>query len=158
MPDRACSFGVDQVANRRRGRYSGSLFCGRRLRRRGEFHRAHPIRLALGLTASDLDRFFADVPRRRPSRRPARRCMDRTDRLRAFVPLAAFETRASLRGGEVTGATVTFDNVLRFYGEFLCVNRVTLSIPPGITSLVGPNGSGKTTLINLIFCHDPPTT
>jgi ABC-2 type transport system ATP-binding protein len=45
---------------------------------------------------------------------------------------------------------VTFDNVSRFYGEVLGVNRVTLSIPPGITSLVGPNGSGKTTLMNLM--------
>jgi ABC-2 type transport system ATP-binding protein len=32
----------------------------------------------------------------------------------------------------------------------LGVNRVNLSIPPGITSLVGPNGSGKTTLMNLM--------
>ncbi len=45
---------------------------------------------------------------------------------------------------------VTFDNVSRFYGEVLGVNRITLSIPPGITSLVGPNGSGKTTLMNLM--------
>jgi len=30
------------------------------------------------------------------------------------------------------------------------VNRVTLSIEPGITSLVGPNGAGKTTLMNLM--------
>lgn len=45
---------------------------------------------------------------------------------------------------------VTFENVSRFYGEVLGVNRVTLSIPPGITSLVGPNGSGKTTLMNLM--------
>ena len=30
------------------------------------------------------------------------------------------------------------------------MNRVTLNIPPGITSLVGPNGSGKTTLMNLM--------
>jgi len=45
---------------------------------------------------------------------------------------------------------IILDNVSRFYGEVLGVNRVTLSIPPGITSLVGPNGSGKTTLMNLI--------
>lgn len=45
---------------------------------------------------------------------------------------------------------ILLDNVSRFYGEVLGVNRVTLSIPPGITSLVGPNGSGKTTLMNLI--------
>jgi ABC-2 type transport system ATP-binding protein len=41
---------------------------------------------------------------------------------------------------------IVFDNVSKFYGEVLGVNRVTLAIPPGITSLVGPNGSGKTTL------------
>ena len=45
---------------------------------------------------------------------------------------------------------VTFENVSKFYGEVLGVNRVNLSIAPGITSLVGPNGSGKTTLMNLM--------
>jgi ABC-2 type transport system ATP-binding protein len=46
--------------------------------------------------------------------------------------------------------TITFDNVSKFYGEILGVNRVNLEIPPGITSLVGPNGAGKTTLMNLM--------
>ncbi len=46
--------------------------------------------------------------------------------------------------------TVVFQDVSKFYGEVLGVNRVTLNIPPGITSLVGPNGSGKTTLMNLM--------
>jgi ABC-2 type transport system ATP-binding protein len=45
---------------------------------------------------------------------------------------------------------IIFENVSKFYGEVLGVNRVNLSIPPGITSLVGPNGSGKTTLMNLM--------
>ncbi len=45
---------------------------------------------------------------------------------------------------------VIFDEVSKFYGEVLGVNRVSLRIPPGITSLVGPNGSGKTTLMNLM--------
>ena len=52
---------------------------------------------------------------------------------------------------------ITFDNVSRFYGEVLGVNRVSLSIPPGVTSLVGPNGSGKTTLMNLITGLIRPT-
>jgi ABC-2 type transport system ATP-binding protein len=52
---------------------------------------------------------------------------------------------------------ITLDNVSRFYGEVLGVNRVTLSIPPGITSLVGPNGSGKTTLMNLMTGLVRPT-
>src|SRR6266566_3640010 len=46
--------------------------------------------------------------------------------------------------------TITFENVSKFYGEILGVNRVNLAIPPGITSLVGPNGAGKTTLMNLM--------
>lgn len=45
---------------------------------------------------------------------------------------------------------IVFEDVSKFYGEILGVNRVNLSIPPGVTSLVGPNGSGKTTLMNLM--------
>jgi ABC-2 type transport system ATP-binding protein len=52
---------------------------------------------------------------------------------------------------------ITFDNVSRFYGDVLGVNRVNLSIPPGVTSLVGPNGSGKTTLMNLMTGLIRPT-
>jgi ABC-2 type transport system ATP-binding protein len=47
-------------------------------------------------------------------------------------------------------AMIVFEGVSKFYGEILGVNRVNLSIAPGITSLVGPNGSGKTTLMNLM--------
>jgi len=52
---------------------------------------------------------------------------------------------------------IVFDNVSKFYGEVLGVNRVHLSIPPGITSLVGPNGSGKSTLMNLVTGLLQPT-
>lgn len=45
---------------------------------------------------------------------------------------------------------IIFDNVSKFYGEVLGVNRITLELEPGITGLVGPNGSGKTTLMNLM--------
>ncbi|MCU0224240.1 MAG: ABC transporter ATP-binding protein [Acidobacteria bacterium] len=45
---------------------------------------------------------------------------------------------------------VVFENVSKFYGETLGVNRVTLAIPPGITGLVGPNGAGKSTLMGLM--------
>ena len=55
-----------------------------------------------------------------------------------------------MTGPTGTGPAVIFDEVSKFYGEVLGVNRVTLNIPPGITSLVGPNGSGKTTLMNLM--------
>ncbi len=50
----------------------------------------------------------------------------------------------------MSGPEVVFDEVSKFYGEVLGVNRVSLHIPPGITSLVGPNGAGKTTLMNLM--------
>ena len=52
---------------------------------------------------------------------------------------------------------IVFENVSKFYGEILGVNRVNLSIPPGVTSLVGPNGSGKTTLMNLMTGLVRPT-
>ncbi len=45
---------------------------------------------------------------------------------------------------------IVFENVSKFYGDVLGVNRVSLSLPPGVTSLVGPNGAGKTTLMNLL--------
>jgi ABC-2 type transport system ATP-binding protein len=45
---------------------------------------------------------------------------------------------------------IIFDNVSKFYGEILGVNRVNLQVAPGITSLVGPNGAGKSTLMNLM--------
>jgi|CXWL01.1.fsa_nt_gi ABC-2 type transport system ATP-binding protein len=45
---------------------------------------------------------------------------------------------------------IVFDNVSKFYGEVLGINKVSLVLPPGITSLVGPNGAGKSTLMNLL--------
>jgi ABC-2 type transport system ATP-binding protein len=45
---------------------------------------------------------------------------------------------------------IVLSGVSKFYGEVLGVNKVNLSLPTGITSLVGPNGSGKTTLMNLM--------
>ncbi len=52
---------------------------------------------------------------------------------------------------------IVFEDVSKFYGEVLGVNRVNLSLPPGVTSLVGPNGSGKTTLMNLMTGLIRPT-
>jgi len=53
--------------------------------------------------------------------------------------------------------SIVFEDVSKFYGDVLGVNRITLTIPPGITSLVGPNGSGKTTLMNLMTGLIRPT-
>lgn len=52
---------------------------------------------------------------------------------------------------------IQLSDVSKFYGEVLGVNRITMSIGPGITSLVGPNGAGKTTLLNLITGLIHPT-
>ena len=57
----------------------------------------------------------------------------------------------------MSNTLITFTDVSRFYGEVLGINSVNLSIPPGITSLVGPNGSGKTTLMNLMTGLIHPT-
>jgi ABC-2 type transport system ATP-binding protein len=51
---------------------------------------------------------------------------------------------------ETSSNMIVFEDVSKFYGEILGVNRVNLAIAPGITSLVGPNGAGKTTLMNLM--------
>ena len=52
---------------------------------------------------------------------------------------------------------IVLEDVSKFYGEILGVNRINLQIEPGITSLVGPNGSGKTTLMNLMTGLIKPT-
>src|ERR1700758_3260400 len=72
------------------------------------------------------------------------------------LPRTADAQGARLRGGSVNDR-ILFEDVSKFYGEILGVNRVNLSIPPGITSLVGPNGSGKTTLMNLMTGLVRPT-
>jgi ABC-2 type transport system ATP-binding protein len=52
---------------------------------------------------------------------------------------------------------IRLEGVSKFYGEVLGVNRISMEIGPGITSLVGPNGAGKTTLLNLITGLIRPT-
>ncbi|HUO86257.1 MAG TPA: ABC transporter ATP-binding protein [Thermoanaerobaculia bacterium] len=63
-------------------------------------------------------------------------------------------TRQQVAADRALAATpdrrIVLDGVSKFYGEVLGVNRVSLSLEPGITGLVGPNGSGKTTLMNLM--------
>ena len=56
-----------------------------------------------------------------------------------------------------TDQLIIFDDVSKFYGEILGVNRVNLQVAPGITSLVGPNGAGKSTLMNLMTGLLQPT-
>jgi ABC-2 type transport system ATP-binding protein len=75
----------------------------------------------------------------------------------SMTPLSAVtETRAATAAS--ADSMIVFEDVSKFYGEVLGVNRVNLQIAPGITSLVGPNGSGKTTLMNLMTGLLRPTS
>src|SRR5947199_8590927 len=73
------------------------------------------------------------------------------------LPLHAAPQGPRRGGGAVSENLISFANVSRFYGEVLGINKVSLTIPSGITSLVGPNGSGKTTLMNLMTGLIRPT-
>ena len=75
----------------------------------------------------------------------------------AFPATAPAAVPAVPAGASSPERRIVFSEVSKFYGEVLGVNRVSLSIPPGITSLVGPNGSGKTTLMNLMVGLVQPT-
>src|SRR5262249_18484938 len=46
-------------------------------------------------------------------------------------------------------AVVRFDQVSKWYGNIIGVNKLTLRIAPGVTGLLGPNGAGKSTLLQL---------
>ncbi len=54
-------------------------------------------------------------------------------------------------------ARIVLEDMSKFYGDILGVNRVSLELEPGITGLVGPNGAGKSTLMNLITGMMTPT-
>jgi ABC-2 type transport system ATP-binding protein len=42
-----------------------------------------------------------------------------------------------------------FDEVSKWYGNVIGINKLTLRIPAGVTGLLGPNGAGKSTLLQL---------
>lgn len=67
--------------------------------------------------------------------------------MNAMIAERAVSSGRPVRNGHEN--RIVYEDISKFYGEVLGVNRVTLSVPPGITGLVGPNGSGKTTLMNL---------
>ncbi len=65
--------------------------------------------------------------------------------------------RAEAISVENTAANIVLNDLSKFYGDILGVNRISLEIEPGITGLVGPNGAGKSTLMNLIAGLISPT-
>jgi ABC-2 type transport system ATP-binding protein len=44
---------------------------------------------------------------------------------------------------------VEFDDVSKWYGNVIGINKLTLRITAGVTGLLGPNGAGKSTLLQL---------
>jgi ABC-2 type transport system ATP-binding protein len=44
---------------------------------------------------------------------------------------------------------VEFDEVSKWYGNVIGINKLSLRIPAGVTGLLGPNGAGKSTLLQL---------
>jgi ABC-2 type transport system ATP-binding protein len=48
-------------------------------------------------------------------------------------------------------ALIELEEITKNYGSFRALDRVSLTIEPGITSLLGPNGAGKSTLIKVLL-------
>jgi len=46
-------------------------------------------------------------------------------------------------------AVVSFEDVSKWYGNVIGLNKLTLRIAAGVTGLLGPNGAGKSTLLQL---------
>ena len=47
-------------------------------------------------------------------------------------------------------AVITSEHLSKWYGQVIGLNDVTVSVPPGITGLLGPNSAGKSTFMKLI--------
>ena len=52
---------------------------------------------------------------------------------------------------------VTIEGLTHDYGEVVALRDLDLSIPPGVTGLVGANGAGKTTMLRLLLGLLHPT-
>ncbi|ASW53168.1 ATP-binding cassette domain-containing protein [Plantactinospora sp. KBS50] len=52
--------------------------------------------------------------------------------------------------------SVTIDKLAQGYGKTVVIDRLTLTLQPGITALLGPNGAGKTTLLRTLATILPP--
>ena len=51
---------------------------------------------------------------------------------------------------------VALDDLLQGYAGRIVINRLSLSLRPGVTALLGPNGAGKTTLLRTLATTMPP--
>jgi ABC-2 type transport system ATP-binding protein len=48
------------------------------------------------------------------------------------------------------GSMIALNEVSKWYGNVIGVNKLTFEIGPGVTGLLGPNGAGKSTLLQLL--------
>jgi len=48
---------------------------------------------------------------------------------------------------------IALDKLTKRYGRITALDRVSLTIEPGVIGLLGPNGAGKSTLISLLLGH-----
>jgi len=53
---------------------------------------------------------------------------------------------------------IRVEHVSKWYGLVVGINRISLSIEPGVTGLLGVNGAGKSTLLNLMAGLLQPST
>jgi len=51
---------------------------------------------------------------------------------------------------------VVLDDLLQGYAGNTVINRLSLTLRPGVTALLGPNGAGKTTLLRTLATTLPP--
>jgi len=63
---------------------------------------------------------------------------------------------------------IVFEDVTKWYGQVIGINKVSLAVGAGVTGLLGPNGAGKTTIMKLLtgqilpsqgkvtLCDQPP--
>ncbi len=53
---------------------------------------------------------------------------------------------------------LTIDRLTKHYGSHIGIDRLSLTLTPGIYGLLGPNGSGKTTLMRMLCSILKPTS
>src|SRR5216684_668377 len=158
--------GLGEVEDRCRRIAACRLIFRRRLRSSHQRRNAHAVGPLHRYRVSDGNRLEFALSNGQRARDVVWRSVDRLAWLLRNLPRASSAEGSRLRGDQVSAALknevlkndrIVFEDVSKFYGEILGVNRVNLSIPPGVTSLVGPNGSGKTTLMNLMTGLVRPT-
>jgi ABC-2 type transport system ATP-binding protein len=48
------------------------------------------------------------------------------------------------------GATISVQNLSKWYGDVVAVSDISFSVEPGVTALLGPNGAGKSTTLEML--------